>query len=151
MSTRSDIVGNLETSLVSVKDDLSYPTMVASVAVFDQNVLLVEKYKTPLIIIDDTGAEEIVVRDATHYRKITDIYFRGFVRTDTSKTIHADINKVQAFIEQYVDSSPALGDNVLDFQLVGAEQHRYDDGDGRFCADVVVLTRIIYWQTVGSP
>jgi len=148
MSVRNDILTNLETALKAIEDDSSYELNIHDVSLYDENILVQQAHKVPLVMIVDTGKERLLVRDDTHYRYEWEIVLRGFVKADTESEVHEKLNKMISTLKQFVDSDSSLGSNVLDFQFIEMQTNRFDPD--RMMADTIIVCHIIYWCIDGT-
>jgi hypothetical protein len=152
MSTRATIIANLQTALEAVKDKTSYPLQGVVVKPFVVNALTEDRDQTPLLMIEDTGRETLPVRGRDgYYRKWMFLIFRGYVRVDHEEDLHTEISDMQAFIEQFADSSPSLGSDVKELQLGEPENQFFQVQGTSNAALVLVPAVIIYRQQIGSP
>lgn len=151
MSTRSDILTAMTTALETAQADIAYPVVVKTIMPYGQNWLTVGRDKVPLVAIQDSGTETIDVIDATHYRKSTNMLLIGMIIVSRSDSILSEIDTVQAWIERFIDSNQTLTSSVLDWQLIGRELREEYPNEETARAIVIVATRLIYVQTLGSP
>ena len=145
---REDILEAIESSLNDVKEDTAYPILVKNVTRFDENVLKAEPSDIPEILVLDTGQDEALVEDDTHYLYKMPVTIRGFVNTATSKNIHKELNQLISFIKQWIDSAPSLVTNVFEIRFINGESNRYTEDEA--IADCLINMDVIYWSEKGS-
>lgn len=145
MSVRNDILSGLKTALEALKDNTDYESPIRHISEFDVPVSQLHDSQVPTIIAIDTGAEELLVRDSTHYRYGMDVTLRGYVRSNTNASLTEDLNNMISTIKQFIDSDPSIDTAVKDFQYLSSQVNRFKTDDtARPQADVIINTRIIY-------
>lgn len=145
---RENILNAIESSLLDVKEDTTFPILVKNVTRFDENVLTAKSSDIPEILVLDTGQDEPLVEDDTHYLYRMPVTIRGFVNTATSKNVHEQLNQLISFIKQWIDSAPTLVTNVFEIRFINGEANRYDESES--IADCLINMDVIYWTEKGS-
>jgi len=149
MSVRNDILKELISGFNVIRTSSSYAvTLNDDVVGYDENVLTKGKYKTPCIMIRDTGNEQRLIDDGTNTRFAFDVDIIGFVRTQSWAKVQENTNAIVAAVKQYINSGPDLGDYVLALQYVEGLGVDYDQQGG--LGSVGIRARVIYWCTNGT-
>lgn len=148
MSIRGTILQNMENALNGIKEDPAYPIQIAEVSTFRQNLISEDNYNFPMVMPIDTGIEEIEIIDLTHVRFRWEPVIFCAVKTTQSETLHDDMGNLMSALRQFGDSSPSLGDNVLEFRLINTEGIDYDTT--QIIAVATIEVQIRYWAAKGS-
>ena len=147
-SIRNTILDNLKTAIEAMEDSGTYEINIHRVSMFDENVLKQEPHDLPLIMLIDTGEEQLQVYDGTNYRYSWKVILRGVVSTDTASGLHEELNKMISSVKEFIDSGPSLGSNVLKFRYLETQGNRLSE-DGKI-ADTIIPCEIIYWCVAGA-
>lgn len=148
-SVRDTIFDNLKSALEAIQGDTDYEIDIAYVTVFDENVLRdLSAHRFPMVMIIDTGTEELIKEDSTHYRYRWEVILRGVVTADTMLDVHDNLNKMITTLKKFIDAGPSLGSNSLATQYRGIEGNRFDPD--KKIADTLIRMDIIYQCTAGT-
>jgi len=149
MSVRSDIIDNLETAITAVKDSTSYPLTIKEVNRFDINRLVSANATFPMVVIVDVGGDRVLVQDGSQSRIAMPIGLLGAVSGDTTDELGDNLSKMTSWLEQFIASSPSLGDQVLGIQFGQVRGNSYQVEPTKR-ASTAVDAEIIYYVDAGS-
>lgn len=154
MSVRKEIIAGLITALEAVKNDSSYPIKIKSVKEYDENYLTFENHEVPAIMVDDTGQEDLVVRKNNAYKYALNFAIGGFVTADSKVGLRKDINDIQSFIKQFIDSTSgstihAAAQNI-EFESSESIYHQSDSDPEKMMALTIINVSMRYYISGGS-
>ncbi len=145
-SIRETVMNNFFTELDGYKK--TGELTISEVSRFDEDILDARKWESPLIMIDDLGDDELRVQDSTHYRYISNVIIRGYVKEDTAADLHPTLNRLISTIKQWIDSVPALGTSVLELRYLNNGASRFDKEHSQ--ADCTINARLTWTCANGA-
>lgn len=148
MSIRYDIMETLRSEAQKIMTDANYPVTVQEISDFDLNVTTQDSFKTPLLMIGDTGVETLEVENGGKQRFSLELMFRIFVKADTKDNLWEALNNGIAVVKKFVNSDPALHSQALALLYVSSRINRFDKDT--VAADAIIDARLVYWSTVGT-
>lgn len=131
MSTRNDILNNLLDALAVMKDDATYECHIRQIVPFRENALDKLRGDLPMLMVLDTGNEQILCEDSTHWRFAFDVEIQGFVIGDSSLDTQQRLNEILAGLQRFVNSDPDLGSAVLAIDYTEGLPHLFDAANNR--------------------
>jgi len=153
-SIRSAVLAGLKTALEGVQSDTDYPIHIQEVSEFEEMTLIKQTEANALVMVIDTGAEELQAQDSTHYRYSVDIILRGYVQSDTEAALPTKLNNMIAGIKKFIDntSGSTIHSACKAIQYLGGDVIRYDQGEGRTRprGDVLIKAQLIYVCAAGT-
>lgn len=149
MSVRSTIIAAMHTDLLTLKTDTAtYSAGIKRVIDHNENIEVALKAETPLLMVFDTGNEEVRVRDGTYTRYGFDVEIWGFVRNKSWTATLASLSTIAADIKEWVQGGPSIGAAVLEIHYVATDTHQYDEKSLR--GQMKCTIHIQYYVTDGT-
>lgn len=141
MSKRNDIFDSLMTA---VRNHSGISTYTQEQVEYVENFTTkYSKDSTPLLMVLDTGREEMIVEDATHYRYAWVVEFMVYVVGSSWDATKDNLNQATSVIKDFINSAPSIG--VLDMRLQDTDGIQWDAEKRRAFTTVPVL--ITYVRT----
>lgn len=140
-STRSEIIDSLQTLLEDLKTNPDYPVNIRTISTFYENYLTIEKDKTPLLMVIDSGNDTVIVEDNEKTQWGVNIvllfYLSGRSWIETQLETSGFIESVQKFVEL----NPTIHDNAIKLKFVESEGIQYDGKNKRSLCSVSLLLK----------
>lgn len=154
MSVRQTILDNLETLIVSIADDASYPIEIRTVRRIDQAFLTETELAFPLVAIADPGPVTVLVQDSTHERIRMRLYLIGVVQATAADELSQEQCKMVSWLQQFVNAyearnTAALGDNHLQTKMVQIRSNE-PTADGEYRSQITCEIDVRYYVTRGA-
>jgi len=144
MSTRKNIITSFTEVLETLTISNGYSNTIKEVSRYPQNVLLVDKSKIPLLIIDDKG-EDLIVEDSTNCRYKIDIDIVVLTESSSMNTAFDTVQDILADIRYLAGTAPDIDDSVLRFKVYDATTIAYDYDKKRAWA--IINADILYTRS----
>lgn len=149
MSIRGDILRELESQALAVVDNpAGYPLAPVRVEHFAGPLQVEGNERFPALFIVDTGEEELLARDATHYFYRTSLIVAGAVKVSTGGDLQEQGNAMLATVKQFVDAISSLGTGYRDLQQSGRGNVEYGPDAG--IAIATINLQLLYACAAGS-
>ena len=151
-SVRSEVLAGLKAALESIQGDDTYPIKIQDISEFEESTLTVES--NALLMIIDTGHEELQAKDDTHYRYSVEVDTIGYVQSDTMEGLPVQLNNMVAGIKKFIDETAgsAIHASCKAIQYLSGEIIRYDKSTGRIKprGGVNIRAQLIYVCEAGT-
>ena len=155
MSIRNDIIAGLIAALDSVKSDSSYPIVIFEVSEYIENYMDIGDEKSPFLMVNDSGVEELKARKDNDYKYALTLPFIGYVRAQTATEVRKQLNDIHSFIKQFISSTAGsdIHTNCQAIEYVAGENHwtsTDEDTNQGNLAGVVVIGSIMRYKILDN-
>lgn len=142
MSVRNDILTNLLTEMKTIRTSTDYEAGIAvDPIIYHQSVLGADKSETPMLMVVDEGTERVAVRTATETMYVFDISIWGYVSGFDWDETQEQLNALIADVKKWINTSPSLGDAVLQLRFVEVVANQYDETNKRALTQIAATIR----------
>ena len=150
MAIRNDI---LEALIIRLREDVTeengYPITIAAVEPFRVNALTAGHNKYPFIQVYEAGEDERRVIGADGFdQHLMTVVLHGVIHVSFDIAMREELENLISALRLFGDSSPDLGEHVMEFLITGIEQNWWGDiGEG--LAATAMTCSIRYWAERG--
>jgi len=149
MSIRGDILQALEDELLDIVDNpAGYPLDPVSVHHFTEPIQTLADELLPALFVIDTGDEELIAQDASHYFYRTTLRVAGAIKITEGGDLQSRGNALLATLKQFLDTEPNLGTGYRDLQQIGPGGIEYGPDSGIAIASIDIY--ILYVCAAGT-
>ena len=148
MSVRNDIYEALLANIEVIRTSETYDASPKKILSFIENYKTKFKNETPIMMMVDTGDDQLIVEDNLFKRFIFTIEPSYFISGYKWSEALEELNAFSNSIHEYIESSPDLGENFLALQFLENLGYDYNPKDNE--THSLVRLQLIYCRPVSN-
>lgn len=143
MSNRNDIFDSLMTALESLKTD--YTMHPNKIVPYTENHQSLFNDETPILMVLDDGDERMIAEDDEAVQLLYNINLKYYINGANWADVQLEMNNFIESQHAFLESSPALGDYVLDLRFSEAQPTGWKHDTKEAWKDVI--WEVVYYRT----